>query len=65
MDLAIRNVTIIDGTGAPARTGDVGIADGRVVAVGAPGGDEVGPATTEVDGTSMMLAPGFVDPHTL
>ncbi len=64
MDLAIRNVTIIDGTGAPARTGDVGIADGRVVAVGAPGGDEVGPATTEVDGTSMMLAPGFVDPHT-
>ena len=64
MDLAIRNVTIIDGTGAPARTGDVGIADGRVVAVGAPGGDEVGPATTEADGTSMMLAPGFVDPHT-
>lgn len=64
MDLAIRNVTIIDGTGAPARTGDVGIRDGRVVAIGDPGDGTVGAAATEVDGTSLMLAPGFIDPHT-
>jgi N-acyl-D-aspartate/D-glutamate deacylase len=64
MDLAIRNVTIIDGTGAPARIGDVGIRDGRVVAVGEPGDGTVAAATTEVDGTAMMLAPGFIDPHT-
>jgi N-acyl-D-aspartate/D-glutamate deacylase len=64
MDLAIRNATIIDGTGAPGRLGDVGIRDGRIVALGAPGTDEVGPASTEVDGTGLMLTPGFVDPHT-
>ncbi len=64
MDLAIRNATIIDGTGAPARVGDLGITDGRIVALGAPGSGEVPEATTEVDGTGLMLAPGFVDPHT-
>lgn len=64
MDLAIRNATIIDGTGAPGRLGDVGIDGGRVVAIGAPGSGAVGPATTEVDATGLMLAPGFVDPHT-
>jgi N-acyl-D-aspartate/D-glutamate deacylase len=64
MDLAIRNATIIDGTGAPGRLGDVGIDGGRVVAIGAPGSGAVGPATTEVDATGLMLSPGFVDPHT-
>jgi N-acyl-D-aspartate/D-glutamate deacylase len=64
MDLAIRNATIIDGTGAPGRIGDVGIDGGRVVAIGAPGNAEIGPATTEVDATGLMLCPGFVDPHT-
>jgi N-acyl-D-aspartate/D-glutamate deacylase len=65
MDLAIRNVTIVDGTGAPAQVGDVGVLDGRIAAVAPAGGDEVvEPATTEVDGTGLMLAPGFVDPHT-
>jgi N-acyl-D-aspartate/D-glutamate deacylase len=64
MDLAIRNATIIDGTGAPARLGDVGVRDGRVVAIGSPGGDEVPAATTEVDGSGLVLTPGFVDPHT-
>jgi N-acyl-D-aspartate/D-glutamate deacylase len=64
MDLAIRNVTIIDGTGAPARQGDLGIDGGRIVALGAPGGGEVAAATTEVDGTGLMVTPGFIDPHT-
>ena len=64
MDLAIRNATIIDGTGAPGRLGDVGIDDGRIVAVAAAGDGGVGAATTEIDGTGLMLTPGFVDPHT-
>ena len=64
MDLAIRNATIIVGTGAPARLGDVGITDGRIVAEGAPGSGAVPPADTEVDATGLMLTPGFVDPHT-
>ena len=35
VDLAIRNGVVIDGTGAEARAADVGIRDGRIVAVGA------------------------------
>ena len=65
MDLAIRNVTIVDGTGAAAQVGDVGVLDGRIAVVAPAGGDSVvEPAATEVDGTGLMLAPGFVDPHT-
>lgn len=64
MDLAIRNVTIVDGTGAPGRVGDVGIEGGRIVTVAVGGSGEVAPAGTEVDGTGLMLTPGFVDPHT-
>ena len=32
MDLILRNGTVIDGTGAPRRDADVGVADGRIVA---------------------------------
>ena len=64
MDLAIRNVTIIDGTGARGRLGDVGIADSRIAAIGGPGDGSVASAEIEIDGTGLLLTPGFVDPHT-
>jgi N-acyl-D-aspartate/D-glutamate deacylase len=60
LDVAITGATIIDGTGAPARQGDVGIRDGRIVAVGKV--DES--ATKVIDGAGLVVAPGFVDPHT-
>ncbi len=63
MDLAIRNVTIVDGTGAPARIGDVGVTDGRVAALSEPGAAPLD-ATEVIDGTGLMLTPGFIDPHT-
>ncbi len=63
MDLVIRNATIIDGTGRPGRTGDVVVADGRIVAVTDAGAAPTG-ATAEVDATGLVLCPGFVDPHT-
>ena len=45
LDYVIRSGTVIDGTGEPGRLADVGIRDGRIVAIGQI--DE--PATTEFD----------------
>jgi N-acyl-D-aspartate/D-glutamate deacylase len=60
LDLIIRGGTLIDGTGAPGRTADVGVADGKVVAVGKV--DEQAARTVDADGA--LVAPGFVDIHT-
>ena len=60
-DLVITNARIIDGTGAPARTGDVGIRDGRIVRIGAiPAND----ARERLNAAGLVLAPGFIDVHT-
>jgi N-acyl-D-amino-acid deacylase len=60
-DIAFRNATIIDGTGAPRFTGDVAVTGDRIVAVGDLGGVA---AAREVDCTGQVLAPGFIDVHT-
>lgn len=59
-DLLIRDAEIVDGTGSPARRGDVGIKDGRIAAVG----QVADPAARTVDAAGQVLAPGFVDLHT-
>jgi imidazolonepropionase-like amidohydrolase len=62
--VVIRDVRLIDGTGAPARTGmSVEISDGRIVRVGPT--EEVGsPAGAElIDGSGHTLTPGFVMLH--
>jgi N-acyl-D-aspartate/D-glutamate deacylase len=63
LDLAIRGATIVDGTGAPGRQGDVGVSGGRIVAVGDLGADATGAAST-LDAGGLVVTPGFVDPHT-
>ncbi|MEW2632820.1 D-aminoacylase [Streptomyces sp. NPDC048389] len=59
----IRNATVVDGTGAPGYAADVGIGDdGRVAVIDEPG--HAPRAATAEDATGLVLAPGFVDPHT-
>jgi N-acyl-D-aspartate/D-glutamate deacylase len=63
LDLHIRGATIVDGTGAPSRPGDIGVRDGRIAALGGPGTvDE--PAARTIDAAGLVACPGFVDPHT-
>ena len=58
IDLAIRNVRVLDGSGGAAFDADVEIDAGRITAVG-----RAAAATREIDGHGACLAPGFIDTH--
>ena len=59
-DIVIRGGTIVDGTGAPASTGDVAIDGDRLVQVGG----KAGPGRREVEAEGRLVTPGWVDVHT-
>lgn len=59
-DFVLRNGRIVDGSGKPARVGDVAIKDGRVAAVG----KVAGTGASELDVRGKVVAPGFIDVHT-
>jgi N-acyl-D-amino-acid deacylase len=59
-DLKIVNGTVIDGSGTEGVRGDVGIVDGRIVALGAA----PDAAAKTIDATGCVVCPGFIDIHT-
>jgi N-acyl-D-amino-acid deacylase len=60
-DLIIAGAEIIDGSGAPAFNGDVGIRDRRIACIGDL---RRAKAKAVVDASGFTLAPGFIDTHT-
>ncbi|MGO9268076.1 MAG: N-acyl-D-amino-acid deacylase family protein [Candidatus Binataceae bacterium] len=59
-DLLIKNGTIVDGTGAPRFRADVAVAGDRIAAIGKISEG----AKRTIDASDLIVAPGFVDPHT-
>lgn len=61
--LLIRNGTVHDGSGGPARRADVGVEDDRIVFLGDASASGVH-GRREIDATGLIVSPGFIDPHT-
>ena len=59
-DIVIKNGTVVDGTGAPRFRADVAVADGKIAEVGTV----TDSAARVIDAADLIVAPGFVDPHT-
>jgi N-acyl-D-amino-acid deacylase len=57
-DLVIRNGHIVDGTGSPWYSGDIGIRDGRIAAIGNLAN---APTKRAIDAQGLTVAPGFID----
>ena len=57
-DIVITNGHIIDGTGSPWYSGDLGIWDGKIVAIG---NLAAAPRKRTIDARGMVVAPGFID----
>ena len=61
-DLLIRGARVVNGTGMPAFVADVGVRGDRIVKIGRVAAETE--ATHEIDGSGLVLAPGFIDVHT-
>jgi len=57
-DIVIENGRVIDGTGSPWYSADVGLRGGRIAAIGRLADQ---PATRRIDAHGMVVAPGFID----
>ena len=59
-DLIVKHGTLIDGTGAFRRRADVAVKDGKIAEIG----KVTDSAAETIDASDLIVAPGFVDPHT-
>src|SRR5438270_11867709 len=59
-DLVLKSGRVCDGSGMPSAIDDVAVRDGRIVDVGRVDG----PARRTLDADGLVVAPGFIDPHT-
>ena len=63
LDYLIRGGTVVDGTGAEPRKADVGIRGDRIAFIGDAAKAHI-QAKSEVHVDRLIVAPGFIDPHT-
>jgi N-acyl-D-amino-acid deacylase len=63
VDVLVRGGMVYDGGGGPARRVDVGIRGDRIVFVGNAAQSRPRAVRT-IDATGLLVAPGFIDPHT-
>jgi N-acyl-D-aspartate/D-glutamate deacylase len=63
LDLLIRGGTVVDGSGSAPKKADIGIRGDRIVFIGKAAKLKV-TAEKTLDASGMIIAPGFVDPHT-
>ena len=59
-EILIKHARIVDGTGSPWYRGDVGISEGRIVAIGCLSADS---SALTLDIEDQVCAPGFIDAH--
>jgi N-acyl-D-aspartate/D-glutamate deacylase len=59
-DLLIKDGFLVDGSGLPGYHGDLGVANGKIAAMGKVDG----PAREVIDARGLVVAPGFIDVHT-
>jgi N-acyl-D-amino-acid deacylase len=62
-DYVIAGGMVHDGSGAPGRALDIAVLDGKIAYVGVTGARELS-AVRRIDATGLVVAPGFIDPHT-
>lgn len=60
LDVVVRNGIVVDGTGAPRFSADVGVQDGRIATLGDLSNVA---AVQELDASGLIVAPGFIDIH--